>query len=293
MDITIEYTDEEKKLFDEVFRLKERIHILEDEAYLLRKAKQEHSMKNHTEGGPPILYLVIAGISLFVFAADLIVGFEYNFIHFAAALGIASCAPIVAVVFIVLFFISYRKYYYQVVKTEEGKRRAKELNIENYYAKEEELNSDYRRVSAELDRLKAEYNDKQQKLDVLVTEKQMTVHKQRDEEIAERKKKEAEERARLEAEGKLPKPQEETKEEGFSIKVFDTLENKNEIKKTGSEKKDKEDTEVKEIKEVKEVKEIKVTEKDTSIEEKKESGKKDTKKSGQEEKTGDQPAGCL
>ena len=290
MDITIEYTDEEKKLFDEVFRLKERIHILEDEAYLLRKAKQEHSMKNHTEGGPPILYLVIVGISLFVFAADLIVGFEYNFIHFAAALGIASCAPIVAVVFIVLFFISYRKYYYQVVKTEEGKRRAKELNIENYYAKEEELNSDYRRVSAELDRLKAEYNDKQQKLDVLVTEKQMTVHKQRDEEIAERKKKEAEERARLEAEGILPKPQEETKEEGFSIKVFDTLENKNEIKKIGSEKKDKEDTEVKEtkeVKEIKEIKEIKVTEKDTSIEEKKESGKKDTKKSGQEEKTGD------
>ena len=270
MDITIEYTDEEKKLFDDVFRLKERIHILEDEAFLLRKAKQEHSMKNHTEGGPPILYLVIAGISLFVFAADLIVGFEYNFIHFAAALGIASCAPIVAVVFIVLFFISYRKYYYQVVQTEEGKRKAKELNIENYYAKEEELNSNYRRVSAELDRLKAEYNAKQQELDVLVTGREMTVHKQRDEEIGERKKKEAEERARLEAEGKLPKPEEQKEEEGFSIKVFDTLENKTEIKKTGSEKKEKEDTEVKEIKEVKEI----VREKDTKL-------------SGKEEKTGD------
>ena len=231
MDITIEYTDEEKKLFDDVFRLKERIHILEDEAYLLRKAKQEHSMKNHTEGGPPVLYLVIAGISLFVFAADLIVGFEYNFIHFAAALGIAYCAPVVAVVFIVLFFISYRKYYYQVVKTEEGQQRAKELNIENFYAKEAELNSNYRRVSEELNRLKAEYNAKQQELDVLVTEKQMTVHKQRDEEIAERKKKEAEERARLEAEGKLPKQEAENKEEGFSIKVFDTLENKNEFNK--------------------------------------------------------------
>ena len=243
MDITIEYSDEEKKLFDEVFRLKERIHILEDEAFLLRKAKQEHSLKNHTEGGPPIMYLVIAGFSLFVFAADLIVGFEFHFVHFAAALAIASCAPMVAVVFIILFFISYRKYYYQVVQTEEGKRKAKELNIENYYAKEDELNSDYRKVSDELRKLKEVYAAKQQELDVLVTNKQMTVHKQRDLEISERKQKEAEEKARLEAErektagedGKNAEA-EEKEEEGFRIKVYDTLENKKEIKKAEEKK---------------------------------------------------------
>lgn len=195
MDITVEYSDEDKILFDEVQRLKERIHILEDEEFLLRREKQEHTMKAHTDGGTPILFFAFSMFSWFIFAIDLVVGFEFNFIHFAAALAIASCAPTCGVVFLIFAILAYRKYYYQVVQTEEGKKKAKKLNIRNYYAEEERIDNSYRDVMVELAKLKAIYKRKENEMDALVTTKTMKADKQREEEIRIRKEKEAKTRA--------------------------------------------------------------------------------------------------
>ena len=211
MDITIEYTDEEKKLFDDVHRLKERIHILEDEEFLLRREKQEHLLKNHTDGRTPLIFLILACICLVIFAADMVIGIEFKMFHFAAALTIASCAPALAIVFFILFFLSYRKYYYQVVQTEEGKKKAQELNIKNYYAEEERIDSSYKKVMVELARLKEVQRRKEQELDAIVTTRTMETNKQREEAI--RKRKEAEAKKKVEEEKPEEKKPEEKPEE--------------------------------------------------------------------------------
>ena len=74
MNIALEYTDEEKKLFDEAFRLKEEMNALQRESYVLRKERDEHVIENHTQGIPPIVYLALAFINLTIFISDLIVG---------------------------------------------------------------------------------------------------------------------------------------------------------------------------------------------------------------------------
>ena len=70
-----------------------------------------------------------------------------------------------------MFFISYRRYYYQVVQTEAGKRRAKELHIVNYYAEEDRIMEQYRKTKEQLDRLKALYQEKQDECDCLTARK--------------------------------------------------------------------------------------------------------------------------
>ena len=183
MDITIEYTAEEKELFEEINTLREEVHVLEDEVYLLRKEKQEHTTEYHTQGGAPIVFLVIACLFILVFAADIIVGFgllDYHIkdIHSLAnpslfgsvslAIGVAAGTPAVAVVFLVLFAVSYRRYFYQVTKDPEMQKRAAKLNIKNYYAVEERIDRDYERVSNELRIKKAAYEEKKQRLDELL-----------------------------------------------------------------------------------------------------------------------------
>lgn len=171
MNIAVEYTDEEKKLFDEAQRLKEQVHILEDEVFLLAREHKEHALENHTNGVPPMIYMVGAMFFLTVFICDLIVGFEFGMIHFAAAIAVASTAPALTIFCLVMFFISYRRYYYQVVRTEKGKRRAKELHIVNYYAEEERIMEQYRKTRDQLDKLKALYQEKQDLCDALTARK--------------------------------------------------------------------------------------------------------------------------
>lgn len=171
MNIAVEYTEEEKKLFDEALRLKEQVRILEDEAFLLAREHKEHTLENHTHGVPPMVYMVGAMFFLTVFICDLIIGFEFGMIHFAAAIALASTAPALSIFFLVMFFISYRRYYYQVVQTEAGKRRAKELHIVNYYAEEDRIMEQYRKTKEQLDRLKALYQEKQDECDCLTARK--------------------------------------------------------------------------------------------------------------------------
>ena len=118
MDITVKYTDEEKVLFDEVFRLKEQLRILEDEVFLVRREKQEHTQANHTDGLPPIVFLVISCLNILLFAADLIVGFGTldmnvnNFAdpqmhgHLAISIAFAAGTPTLAIIFAVLFIVN-------------------------------------------------------------------------------------------------------------------------------------------------------------------------------------------
>ena len=193
MDITVEYTDEEKRLFDEVQKLKERIHILEDEEFLLRREKQEHLMVNHTDGRTPAVCIGISLFCWFIFAVDLIVGFEFQMIHFAAAITFASAAPVCAIIFLVLFIVTYRRYYYQVIQTDEGKKKAAELNIKNYYAEEDRIDTSYNKVMVELARLKEVYRRKEKELDEIVVSKEMKTNKQREEEIKARNAKKSSE----------------------------------------------------------------------------------------------------
>ena len=58
MDLTIKYTEEEQKRFDEVFKLKEEVRNLEKEQFLLGREMKEHTMENHVETVSPVVYLL-------------------------------------------------------------------------------------------------------------------------------------------------------------------------------------------------------------------------------------------
>lgn len=237
MDITIEYTAEEKELFEEINTLREEVHVLEDEVYLLRKEKQEHTTEYHTQGGAPIVFLVIACLFILVFAADIIVGFgllDYHIkdIHSLAnpslfgsvslAIGVAAGTPAVAVVFLVLFAVSYRRYFYQVTKDPEMQKRAAKLNIKNYYAVEERIDRDYERVSNELRIKKAAYEEKKQRLDELL--------------MARRFAEAENERRKAEEEAPCPKPKPELK----VVRYHSMTENESEGEKDAGSGADKE-----------------------------------------------------
>ena len=186
MDITVVYTDEEKRLFDEVHSLKEKVHLLENETYLLRKEYEEHTLENHTQGVPPIVYLAGAILSITLVICDLIIGFEFEMFHFAAAIAVASVAPAIAIFCGIMFAISYRKYYYQVVQTKAGRKKAEELHIKNYYSEQERIMDAYRKAKDELDVLKELYRRKSEVLDELVERKTAENDRAREEAIRKR-----------------------------------------------------------------------------------------------------------
>jgi hypothetical protein len=188
MDITVEYTEEEKRLFDEVQHLKEKVHLLEDEVYLLRKEYEEHTLENHTQGVPPIVYLAGVILSITLIICDLIVGFEFEMFNFAAAITIASVAPACTIFCGIMFAISYRKYYYQVVQTKAGRKKAEELHIKNYYSEQERIMESYRKSKDELDILKELYKRKSEVLDDLVERKTAEAEREREEIIRKRSK---------------------------------------------------------------------------------------------------------
>ena len=184
MDITVEYTAEEKELFEEINTLREEVHVLEDEVYLLKKEKAEHTEANHTQGIPPIVFMVLSFLFFLVFAADLIVGFGLLDAHIAQgvsfahptlfggtalAIGVASGAPTLGVIFAVLFIVSYRKYFYQVTKDPKLQKKAAELNIKNYYATEDRIDRDYAEAYTKLEEKRKIYTEKQERLDELLT----------------------------------------------------------------------------------------------------------------------------
>ena len=179
MDITVEYTEEEKKLFDEVQHLKEKVHLLEDETYLLRKEYEEHTLENHTQGVPPIVYLAGMILSITLVICDLIVGFEFEMFNFAAAIAVASVAPAAAIFCGIMFAISYRKYYYQVVQTKAGRKKAAELDIKNYYSEQERIMEAYQKSKDELDILRELYKRKAEALDDMVDRKTAEAEKAR------------------------------------------------------------------------------------------------------------------
>ena len=200
MDITVQYTDEEKVLFDEVFQLKEQVHILEDEVFLLRREKQEHIQANHTDGAPPIVFMILSMLNVLLFAADLIVGFgtlEINagrlfdpqmYGHVALAIGVAAGTPALAITFAILFVISYRKYFFQVTKDPKMQARAEKLNIRNYYAEEERIDTRFKETFKKFSELKKIYESKNAELEALVEKKTREAEEERFRVIEERKK---------------------------------------------------------------------------------------------------------
>ena len=198
MDITVKYTDEEKVLFDEVFRLKEQVRILEDEVFLLRREKQEHTQANHTEGIPPIVFMILSMLNILLFAADLIVGFgtlDINretimdpqmYGHMALSIAFAAGTPTLAVIFAVLFVVSYRKYFFQVTKDPVMQEKAKKLNIKNYHVEEARIDAQYNEAFRKLSELKEIYNRKNDELEALVAKRTREADEERDREIAKR-----------------------------------------------------------------------------------------------------------
>ena len=165
MDLTIKYTEEEQKRFDEVFKLKEEVRNLEKEQFLLGREMKEHTMENHVETVSPVVYLLIGTGFTVLFCADLIVGKSLNI---AAAIAFAACTPIVALIFIVLFFIKLRKYIYQTSKDPKVWAKAKQAGFNNYYAEEKRIHEEYEKTRKDLERLREIYKAKQDDLDLFV-----------------------------------------------------------------------------------------------------------------------------
>ena len=165
MDLTIKYTEEEQKRFDEVFKLKEEVRNLEKEQFLLGREMKEHTMENHVETVSPVVYLLIGTGFTVLFCVDLIVGKSLNI---AAAIAFAACTPIVALIFIVLFFIKLRKYIYQTSKDPKVWAKAKQAGFNNYYAEEKRIHEEYEKTRKDLERLREIYKAKQDDLDLFV-----------------------------------------------------------------------------------------------------------------------------
>jgi hypothetical protein len=165
MDLTIKYTEEEQKRFDEVFKLKEEVRNLEKEQFLLGREMKEHTMENHVETVSPVVYLLIGTGFTVLFCADIIVGKSLNI---AAAIAFAACTPIVALIFIVLFFIKLRKYIYQTSKDPKVWAKAKQAGFNNYYAEEKRIHEEYEKTRKDLEKLREIYKAKQDDLDLFV-----------------------------------------------------------------------------------------------------------------------------
>ena len=165
MDLTIKYTEEEQKRFDEVFKLKEEVRNLEKEQFLLGREMKEHTMENHVETVSPVVYLLIGTGFTVLFCADIIVGKSLNI---AAAIAFAACTPIVALIFIVLFFIKLRKYIYQTSKDPKVWAKAKQAGFNNYYAEEKRIHEEYEKTRKDLERMREIYKAKQDDLDLFV-----------------------------------------------------------------------------------------------------------------------------
>ncbi len=165
MDLTIKYTEEEQKRFDEVFKLKEEVRNLEKEQFLLGREMKEHTMENHVETVSPVVYLLIGTGFTVLFCADIIVGKSLNI---AAAIAFAACTPIVALIFIILFFIKLRKYIYQTSKDPKVWAKAKQAGFNNYYAEEKRIHEEYEKTRKDLEKLREIYKAKQDDLDLFV-----------------------------------------------------------------------------------------------------------------------------
>ena len=204
MDITVKYTEEEQKRFDEVFRMKEHVRELENELFLLGREMKDHTMENHVESVSPVVYLLIATANVVLFCVDMIVG-NWNSM-FSLAIAFAACTPILATIFLILFFVKLRKYIYQTSKEPAIWEKAKAKGIPNYYAEEKRIHESYEKVRNELEKQKAIYLAKQEELDLFVAQKsrenalkQEEVVKHSREADALRKKAEEEAKARGEA----------------------------------------------------------------------------------------------
>ncbi|MBR6094523.1 MAG: hypothetical protein IKP92_05835 [Lachnospiraceae bacterium] len=169
MDITVKYTEEEQKRFDEVFRMKEHVRGLENELFLLGREMKDHTVENHVESVSPVVYLLIATANVVLFCADMIIG-NWSAM-FSLAIAFAACTPVLAIIFLVLFFVKLRKYIYQTSKDPAVWEKAQAKGISNYYAEEKRIRESYEKVRNELEKQKAIYLAKQDELDMFVAQK--------------------------------------------------------------------------------------------------------------------------
>ncbi|MBR3039632.1 MAG: hypothetical protein IKI20_03115 [Lachnospiraceae bacterium] len=157
MDLTIEYTEEEQKVFYEEHKLREQVDALLREEYVLRREKQTHTKKYNADFKMPMIASGIATLLWIALIVECIKGGIY--------IAIVTQVLTLTVVTTGMAIYYWYKFFLQNTKNRTFWAFAESKGITNYYAFEWKLDHDYEVVKQQLNELKP-------KLDAKVAERE-------------------------------------------------------------------------------------------------------------------------
>ena len=153
MDITIEYTEEEQRIFYEAHALKEQVAELEREEYVLRREKQEHTKEYNADYRTPMIASIIATVMQIILLAEILKGGIY--------IAIVTQVLTITIITTGVAIYYWRRYYLQNTKNPVLWEKAKKRGIVNYYAIEWKLDQDYKLVRQQLAELTPKWQAKE------------------------------------------------------------------------------------------------------------------------------------
>ena len=183
MNSPFEASEEEKKLLEEIWNLKQQIKSLKEDRYFLGKEKSGHTRVSKTELVPAIIFTVLCLFNVLLLVFEILIGLgtlsfkEDSFLdkdtmfNLSMAISFTVGTPVLAIFFGIMAFINYRKLYYQTSKFTSTKEKAEELGFTNYHTESERIDNSYDNTSAKLFHLETRLKEAEEELEVLQTKR--------------------------------------------------------------------------------------------------------------------------
>ena len=186
MDLTQNYTDEEKAVFERADQLRQQIRDLENNAYALRYEVKEHKAVSHTDLVPAIVFTVLCLINVILFILDILLGvgtfsyssgresnFDSNSVTLMAlAIAFVVGTPTLAIYFGIMAFIHYRRLFYQTATGSDVQGKAHEKGFTNYAYQKRRMDIEYDLTEKRLMNLRKLYEEAQMEADAITERKE-------------------------------------------------------------------------------------------------------------------------
>ncbi len=179
MDLTVNYSEEEKALFEEVHQIEQEIRRLENEAYSYRHEKENHYRVSSTNLVPTIIFCALFLFNILLLVLDIVIGLgtfthvkesllgQKLMLQLSISMAVVVGTPIAIVFFGIMSVINIRKLILQTSKNTRVIARAKKLGIENFYNEKDRMEGSYDSAEHKLAILRQRYREKKQELDAM------------------------------------------------------------------------------------------------------------------------------
>ena len=179
MDLTVNYSEEEKALFEEVHQIEQEIRRLENEAYSYRHEKENHYRVSSTNLVPTIIFCALFVFNILLLVLDIVIGLgtfthvkesllgQKLMLQLSISMAVVVGTPIAIVFFGIMSVINIRKLILQTSKNTRVIARAKKLGIENFYNEKDRMEGSYDSAEHKLAILRQRYREKKQELDAM------------------------------------------------------------------------------------------------------------------------------